>query len=396
MSRYLDEVAKRLVAFDTTSSRSNVAATDYLAGEFENHGFRVRIQRIEVAGVPKANLVAWAGPPVPDGLIICGHIDTVPFEGQPGWQRDPLQLEIGTSRVYGRGTSDMKVFIAQCVNAAAELDLASLNKPLVFAFTADEEVGSFGAAQLAPMLAGILGDTPMPRLAWIGEPTSLQIFHAHKGVVRFRITVHGIGGHSSLPEQGVNAIAVAGKVIDTIGRYQSELRRLRSPEYSAMFADCPYTTLNFGTVAGGTASNVIAEQCSIDISYRPLPGSDPLDVYRETIKRAQDLDPHDYCSPDRIATITFGEPVVVEALLATRGTPIERALCDVLRTATVSGALFATDGPNLAAVGIESIICGPGELEQAHQPNESLARDAYENGTSLILSVISTYGRMAA
>ena len=126
MSTYLYEVASRLIGFDTVSSKSNVEAMEYLGTHLDDHGFRVSLQRTEVAGVAKVNLVACAGPAEPDGLIISGHIDTVPFAGQPGWQRTPLRLEVEDTQVYGRGTSDMKGFLAQCLDAAAKLDLAAL------------------------------------------------------------------------------------------------------------------------------------------------------------------------------------------------------------------------------------------------------------------------------
>ncbi len=388
MSRYLYEVAKRLVAFDTVSSKSNVEAMEYLGSHFDERGLRVSLQRAEVEGVTKANLLACAGPAEPDGLIISGHVDTVPFEGQPGWTRDPLRLEIDDHRVYGRGTSDMKVFLAQCLDAVAQLDLASLQRPLVFLFTADEEIGCLGAARLLPSLTELLGEIPRPRLAWIGEPTSYQVFHTHKGVVLFKVTVHGRGGHSSVPEQGVNAIAVAGKVIDTIGRYQAELRTQRSTAFAELFPESPYTTLNFGRITGGTAVNMIAEECTVSVSYRPLPQTDPLEVYHEIVRRLNALDCRDYGSPYHYATIEVSQPFVVPPLLSPRGTSLEQVLFAILHRETSGGAPFATDGCQLALGGIASLICGPGDLEQAHQPNESIRREAFENGTAVILEVV--------
>jgi acetylornithine deacetylase len=389
MNTYLHEVASHLIAFDTVSSKSNVEAMEYLGSHLDSRGFRVSCQRTEIAGVPKVNLLAYAGPVEPDGLIISGHVDTVPFIGQPGWTRDPLRLEIEDTRVYGRGASDMKVFLAQCVDAAAQLDLATLTRPLVFLFTADEELGCLGAERLLPALPELLGDMPQPRLAWIGEPTSYQVFHTHKGVVLFTVTVRGLGGHSSLPEQGVNAIAVAGKVIDTIGRYQAELRSQRSAAFAELFPESPYTTLNFGNIRGGTAANMIAEECTLQVSYRPLPQTDPLEVYREIGRRLQQIDAHDYGSPNHQATIELGEPLVVPPLLSPRETPLEGVLFRLLDRHTSGGAPFATDGCQLARAGITSLICGPGDLEQAHQPNENIRREAFENGTGVILSVVN-------
>src|SRR6266852_8108935 len=135
MSTYLYDVLERLIAFDTVSSHSDVPAMEHLAGHMERHRFKAMLHRTEIAGVPQANLVAWAGPPRPDGLIISGHLDTVPVEGQPGWDRDPLRMEVAGDRIYGRGTADMKGFLAQCVDAAGQLDRARLLRPLVFLFT---------------------------------------------------------------------------------------------------------------------------------------------------------------------------------------------------------------------------------------------------------------------
>ncbi len=389
MNTYLYDVARQLIAFNTVSSKSNVEAMEYLGAHLDSRGFRVVLQRAEIAGIPKANLIACAGPAEPDGLIISGHIDTVPFEGQPGWSRDPLCLEIDDTRVYGRGVSDMKGFLAQCVDAVTRLDLATLERPLVFLFTADEEVGCLGAARMLPSLPELLGELPQPRLAWIGEPTSYQVFHTHKGVVIFTVIIHGRGGHSSVPEQGVNAIAVAGKVIDTIGRYQTELRMQRSATFAEVFPESPYTTLNFGSINGGTAANMIAEECRLIVSYRPLPQTDPLAVYSEISQRLQEIDSRDYGSPNHRATIEVGQPFVVPPLLSPRGTSLEKVLFTVLDRRTSSGAPFATDGCQFALGGITSLICGPGDLEQAHQPNESMRREAFENGTAVVLQVVN-------
>ena len=388
MSTYLQEVASRLVSFDTVSSKSNVEAMEYLGAHLSDHKFHVDFHRMEVGGVSKANLIAYAGPPEPNGLIISGHVDVVPFTGQPGWQRDPLRLEVTDSRVYGRGTTDMKVFLAQCIDAAARLDLATLTQPLVFLFTADEEVGCLGAARLLPLLPEFFREIPQPRQAWIGEPTSYQIGYTHKSIIVFTVTVRGKGGHSSIPEQGVNAIAVVGKVIDAIGRYQAELRTRRSTTFSREFPESPYTTLNFGMIRGGTASNMIAEECTLQVSYRSLPDVDPLFVHGEIARQLQAIDPHDYGSPQHQATIEVGEPFVVPPLLSQRDTALENTLLTVLHQNTSGGIPFTTDGCQFARAGIASIVCGPGDLDQAHQPNESIRREAFEQGTDVILSVV--------
>jgi acetylornithine deacetylase len=388
MDGYLYEVLERLIGFDTVSSHSDIPAMEYLAGHMANHGFKTALHRIELARVPQANLVAWAGPPHPDGLIISGHLDTVPVEGQPGWEHDPFRLEIAGERIFGRGTADMKGFLAQCADAARMINRGSLKRPLVFVFTANEEVGMLGAERIAPALQEILGETPRPNYAWIGEPTSFAVLHAHKSVCAFEIKVHGRGGHSGAPERGVNAIAVMGKVIGVIGRLQAERRAQRNSEFATVFPESPYDVMNFGTITGGIATNVIAEECSMRMTYRSLPKTDPLEIYNEIKSRLAQIDTHDYGSPSITATIEIGRAVAAPAMLSPRGTILEKVLFDVTGTNTTQGALFATDGAWFARTGINTLICGPGDYDQAHRPNESIRRDALERGPGMILKVV--------
>jgi acetylornithine deacetylase len=388
MSAYLYEVLERLVAFDTVSTNSIAPAMEFLAERLASHGFKVHLHRLDVAGTPQLNLIAWAGPPLPDGLTISGHLDTVPYAGQPGWTREPLKLGVDADRVWGRGTTDMKGFLATCVAAAAALDLRALKRPLVFIFTSNEEVGCLGAESVCRALSSILGEVPAPILVWIGEPTSWQVQHAHKGIVLFHVSVRGIGGHSGAPEQGVNAIAVAGRVLEAIGHLQAE-RRVPNERFLRTFPDSPYDVLNVGTIAGGIAPNIIAEECRLAITYRSLPDAEPLEIYREIQRRLAALDPYDYASHNHRATIEVGPPMVVPPLLAPRDTTLERALLEVTGTDEVGGALFATDGGWFARAGMIPLICGPGDLDQAHKPNESIRRAALESGTEKILKVIA-------
>ncbi len=388
MNDYLYEVARRLVAFDTVSAKSDRDAMEYVVTELAPRGFKTALQPVELFGVSQANLIAWIGPPRADGLIISGHVDVVPFDGQPGWEREPLKLEVAGDRIYGRGTTDMKGFIAQCLDSVRTLESSRLKRPLVFVFTASEEVGCLGAHSVAPALKQILGETPVPRLAWIGEPTSWNVSHAHKSIVSFSVTVRGVGGHSGAPARGVNAIAVMGRVIDTIGHYQQELAARRPAKYVEIFPDAPHDVLNFGIVQGGIALNMITEECKLRVSYRALPDADPLDIFREIGRRLSALDGHDYAGGEHRAKIETAVMNVVPPLDSPRGTALEAALFDVTGAKSSGGALYATDGGWFTGSGITSLICGPGDLEQAHQPNEYVWRDAFERGPAMIGKVI--------
>jgi acetylornithine deacetylase len=383
----LTEIASRLVAADTVSSRGNAGVMGELGDRLDAAGFRVALQRWGDGEGAKANLVAVAGPPEPGGLALSGHLDVVPFVDQPGWSRDPLRLAFEGERVYGRGTSDMKVFLAQCVVAAAALDRSRLRRPVALLFTADEEIGCLGAARLVPELPALLGGVPQPAFAWIGEPTSWRVLHAHKGVAAFAVTVHGRGGHSSVPSAGVNAIAVAAQAMAVVGELQAELRARPRPAYAALFPDAPHATLNFGTVHGGTATNMIAERCTFTLSYRPLPDEDPHFVRDEVARRLAERVLRDWGSDVR-AEVSVSPALVAPGLEAPLGTALEHALHAELGRLPGGGAPFCTDGGRFAQGGIPSLICGPGDLEQAHQPDESVARAAFERGPEHVRRVI--------
>jgi acetylornithine deacetylase len=388
MATYLYEVLDRLVSFDTVSSHSLLPAIEYFADQMAGHALKTALHRIDVLGVPQANLIAWAGPPSPDGLIITGHLDTVPVEGQPGWERDPFKMEVDDERIFGRGTSDMKGFLAQCADAARIFEWRRLKRPIVFVFTADEEVGMLGARELAPALQGILGDVPLPDLAWIGEPTSYNVFHAHKSICSFEVRVRGRGGHSGAPDQGVNAIAVMGKVIDVLGTLQAERRAVKNPEFAKVFPESPYDVMNLGTIRGGLATNVIAEECVLRASYRSLPKTEPLELYEEIRRRLSAIDTHDYASDKFAATIETDLLLAAPPMWSNRGTRLEQALFSLTGSRTARGAQFATDGAWFSGAGVQCLICGPGDYEQAHQPNESIRRDAFERGPELIARMI--------
>ena len=388
MADYLYDTIRRLVALDTVSANSNLEAAQFLADRLDSAGFKTTFQKVEIFGVPHANLIAWTGPPVRDGLMVSGHIDTVPFEGQPGWTREPLKADLDGDRLYGRGTSDMKGFIAQCIDAAAKLDKKTLRRPLVFVFTADEEVGCRGAELVGPKLGGLLGELPMPELCWIGEPTSYGICHTHKSIGSFELKVLGRGGHSGAPTQGVNAIAVMGKVMDVIGKLQQERASSPVAEFVGSFPEAPNDVLNFGTISGGLALNMIAEECRLRISYRSLPHVDPMELHREIERRIGEIDTRDWSGGSHRATIKIGRPQIVPPLLSKRGTTLERALAEATGAKTSGGAAYGTDGGHFALSGITSLICGPGDFDQAHQPNESVARGLFERGPEMILRVV--------
>jgi acetylornithine deacetylase len=202
------------------------------------------------------------------------------------------------------------------------------------------------------------------------------------------VHARGRGGHSSVPDAGVNAIALAARAAAEIGAVQTSLRAHPDARWQAVFPETPYATFNFGTIAGGTALNVIAESCRLRVSYRPLPDADPLAPYEAVRARLAAFEPRDFASPLR-GEVALSAANVVPGMLSPRGTLLEKALADVLGPQEPRGAPFCTDGGRFAVAGIHSLVCGPGELEQAHQPDESLPRAAFEAGPDVILAVLA-------
>jgi acetylornithine deacetylase len=366
------EISRQLIGFNTVSASSNVMAAEYLANYLEESGFAVRLLTEEVAGVQKANVIAWAGPKVSDGLIVSGHIDVVPFEGQPGWKSDPLVLQTDGQRIFGRGVSDMKVFLAQALLAAKRHPLDTLKRPLVYIFTCDEELAGQGAARLIKTLPELFNNYPLPTVALIGEPTNFEIFPAHKGYVLFDIFVHGKGGHSSVPDKGLNAIDKMAEVIQLLQEMNKSLQEHGLPENTRLFPDSPYSTFNSGVISGGLAANMIAETCRLVVSMRVAPG-DNLEEIMATLQERIDGE-----ISRGMQAFAPDCGVFVENVMAAppMHSPTDgafcRALSQVMGQPLERGAAFATDGGHLQQLGINSYICGPGLLAEAHQPNESL------------------------
>lgn len=379
------EICRRLVAFDTVPTASNLPCAEYLADLLDDAGWRVRLHRDHALGADKASVVAWTGPESEDGLILSGHMDVVPFADQPGWTRDPLALECTDDRAYGRGVADMKAFLAQCITVARDIEGELLARPVVLIFTCDEEVGCLGAERLAPHLSGLLGELPLPTECWIGEPTDFCVFIAHKGHVHLTVRVEGVGGHSSRPDRGTNAIAVMAEAAAELNRLESELRDRTTPSGRRLFPDFPTPTLNLGTISGGTADNMIAERCDLTIGLRPLPHDDPVQLVGEIERRVAAAAAARF--PD--ASIRILDVELTPAMSSPSDSRLASVLAELTGCRQLVGAPFATDGGRLEAIGVHSVICGPGELEQAHQPDESLPLENLQRGTELVRELIS-------
>jgi acetylornithine deacetylase len=354
------ELARTLVGFDTVSANSNLDLIHCIRDELARLGVKSRLSYD--AGRRKANLFATLGEGKPAGIILSGHTDTVPWDGQD-WTVDPLAGAVRDGRLYGRGSADMKGFIATAV-ANAELFLAS-RAPFAIhlAFSYDEEVGCFGVKELIADLreAGIA-----PLACIVGEPTGMVPAIAHKGVYRYRCCVRGKEAHSSLTPASVNAIEMAARVVGRLRDMADRFAR-EEPRYEGF--DVPYSTASVGQFRGGIADNVVPRDAEFRYEFRDLPTADAHAMQQELVAYARSLEPAmQGVAPDtgfRFETICeipsflgSGEDAITQLALRLAGAP---------RTTLVG---FGTEAGLFKQAGIRTVVCGPGHIAQAHQPDE--------------------------
>lgn len=360
------EVLADLVAFPTISSDSNLELIAYAANLLSEAGATLSLTRDETG--TKANLFATVGPEGDGGIVLSGHTDVVPAD--PGeWTSDPFRLTERDGRLFGRGTCDMKGFLAAAIAMAPRFAAAGLKRPLHFAFTYDEEVGCFGARSLVQELerSGI-----RPAVAIIGEPTSMGVIEGHKGCYEYTTEFTGLEGHGSQPDRGVNAVEYAARYISRMLDIAEELKE-RAPAESRF--DPPWTTLQVGRIEGGKARNVIAGSCTVEWEMRPISPDDASFAKRQLadyVGRVLLPSMRAVCPHCDIVTRTVGE---VEGLQIVEDSEARRIVMELTGADRADVVPFGTEAGLFQSAGISSIICGPGSIEQAHKPDEFIAID---------------------
>ncbi len=368
-ARTTQDILADLIAFDTTSSKSNLALIDYVEAYFA--GFGVPVLRSVNEDATKANLFASLGPEETGGVVLSGHTDVVPVDGQP-WTSDPFSMIEKDGRWYGRGTCDMKGFIAAALAKVPVFLSRPLQAPIHFAFSFDEEVGCLGVHHLIEQIAR---EVPKPAVVIVGEPTEMQVVVAEKGIHGFETTVTGLEAHSSNTHRGVNAIMVAARLIEFL-RGVAEDYRVAPPTLPRQSDfDPPYTTLSIGMIEGGTAVNIIPRQCSFRWECRPLPGDQASDILdRLTAFAETELLP-EMRTRFPGATIETELHAAVPPLSPERGSPAEALATFLTGANSTAVASFASEAGIFQDAGIAAVLCGPGSIQQAHQPDEFIALD---------------------
>ena len=358
------ETLGHLVAFPTVSSDSNLELINWAADRLNEAGARVEVMPALEEG--KANLYATIGPEVSGGIVLSGHTDVVPVEGQP-WTSDPFAMEERDGLLFGRGTADMKGFVAACIAVAPWFAAQPLARPVHFAFTYDEETGCLGGREMARALAE---RDPRPAIVIVGEPTNMAIIEGHKGCHEYLTRFTGLAGHGSNPGLGVNAVEYAGRDVGKLLEIRDGLaaRPIPGSRYVP-----PYSTVNVGVLHGGVAPNVIPDHAEVEWDTRPVRAEDLAYVKDAITRFAEDilLPEMRSVSPDAgIELEVIGEVEGLEPMEENAARDLVTELTGVNSTDVVA---FGTEAGLFQAIGMSVVVCGPGSIEQAHKADEFIA-----------------------
>ncbi len=353
-------ILARFIAFDTVSDRSNLPVIGFVEDYLAAHGVAAR--RAMNRSGDKAAILATIGPRLDGGVVLSGHTDVVPVEGQ-SWSSGPFDMREAAGRLYGRGACDMKGFDACVLAMVPAFQAARLKRPVHIALSYDEETTCLGSKDLI----GWFGrDEPRPGAVVVGEPTMMEVADTHKSVATFRTLVTGHEAHSALPALGANAVAVAADIVSEIGRVA---REYESGPLNPRFTP-PYSTLHVGLIRGGTARNILARECAFHWEFRGLPGQPTasalakIEAFIDAVARPR------LTRFVRGPTIATEVEVDVPPLAAEPGSAAETLALRLTHSNRAIAVSFATESGHFQAAGLPTIVCGPGSIDQAHKPDE--------------------------
>jgi acetylornithine deacetylase len=353
------DILGHLVAFDTTSHKTNIPCAEWICAYLGAHG--VEPVYLPAADGIHASVFASIGPVTGGGIALSGHMDVVPVTEQP-WVTDPFQMVEKDGRLYGRGTTDMKGYLACCLALVASLKTAKLSQPVHLVFSYDEEVGCRGVLDMIEKFATEL---PKPEIIFVGEPSRMTVVDAHKGGYRFETRITGKDAHSSKPQLGVGSIFVAAQLI---GELQRIGERLKTDTQNPRF-DPPYVSITVSSIEGGIAHNIIPPKCAFTWGVRAMPGHDATSIARDLDTFAATLLPamravHPDCA---IETTLIG---ALPPFWSGDQSPSRNLALKLAGQNATYAVPYGTEASHFQAAGCSTVICGPGDIDQAHQPNE--------------------------
>ncbi len=379
------DLLEKLVSFPTVSRDSNLPLIDWVEDYLS--GFGITCHRDYNADKTKAGLFAHIGPETEGGVILSGHTDVVPVDGQD-WVTDPFTVTEKDGKLYGRGCADMKGFDALAIWAAVEAQRRGIRRPLQIALSRDEEIGCIGAP---PLIRAMDGTVPKAELAIIGEPSMMKIVTGHKGGSGFTVHVKGHEVHSSIMHTGVNAIMESAKLIEWANQMNAEARA-RTPSTEGAIFTPPWTTTHVGTIEGGTAHNITAKDCHFGITWRVVP-DESLDDWKARFREKAAEVEAEMQAVHPSARIEISDMFTVPGLRPEDDGLAERFVRDLTGSNGTEVVSYATEGGQFQDGGYSAVVCGPGDIAQAHQPNEFITLAQFKEGEHFMVRLLD---RLAA
>jgi acetylornithine deacetylase len=376
MSSAALDILTRLVAFDTTSRNSNLALIEWVEAFLGKRG--IRSHRVANADGTKSNLYALIGPEAEGGVVLSGHTDVVPVDGQP-WSSDPWTVTERGGKLYGRGVADMKSFLALALAHVDEALAAPMKRPMILAFSYDEEIGCLGAPSLIEEINRI---APKPSAVIVGEPTLMKVVSAHKGIRSFIVEVTGREAHSSLPDTGVSAVMEALALMELIAEMGREARAVTHAHFNP-----PGPTMTIGRVDGGTATNILARKCTFmwDLRTPEVTQADAIEARFRAAAEALDAKIKARAPEGGVSVTRRSNTPGLAIARDSAAEQLGRALTGDNETRAVA---YAAEAGLFQRAGIPAIICGPGSIEQAHQPDEWIELSQLDEGAAFMKRLI--------
>jgi acetylornithine deacetylase len=375
------EIMRRLVAFPTVSRDTNIPLIDWVAEYLAGHG--IDSHRYIHPAEPKHALFAHVGPKIEGALVLSGHTDVVPVDGQ-AWSSDPFAVVERDGRYYGRGTCDMKGFDALAIWALVEAHRAGVTRPLQIALSFDEEVGCIGAP---PMIEAMQPVLPKGSAVIVGEPSMMEVVSGHKGSVAFRTHLHGFEVHSSLLDRGVSAIMSGARLIEWCNEMNA-VNRTAEPSATSLLYDPCWSTLHVGTIRGGTAENITAKDCHFSVIVRFVPDETRAQWQERYFAKVAEVQAMmQAVVPETGIEIT--EISEVPALRPEAQGEAEALVRSLTGDNGIHGVSYGTEAGHFQNAGYSAIVCGPGDIAQAHQPDEYITRAQFEAGHDFMRRLVA-------
>ena len=376
------DILKSLVGFDTTSSKSNLDLIEFIESYLNNH--KIKSTLVYDSSGKKANLFATIGSGNERGIMLSGHTDIVPITGQT-WTDDPFHLTQKENKLYGRGTADMKGFLALILSRVPKMISTNLSKPIHLAFSYDEEVGCVGVHRLLDL---INGNSIKPAFCIVGEPTSMEVVTGHKGKCGYQVVVKGLACHSGQAPFGVNAVNYAAKLISHITEISKE-KSIKGPfDYDY---EVPYTTLHTGVISGGTILNIVPDSCQFEFEIRYLIEDNPKELINKIkLYTKENLLPNMHKVSSK-TDIHFKEKVTYPSLLIDANSEPVRYVKKLLNDEKHKKVIFGSEGGLFQEkLNLPTVVCGPGSIDQAHKANEYISIDQLEKGGKFLDDLINS------